>query len=76
MKYRKKPVVIDAVIFTRQMAEGSKTLPEGVTFMARTTYEGKFQEFANEPPLVNFETCHKHVVNTMELVRLLRQTNN
>lgn len=66
MKYRKKPVVIDAVVFTRQMAEGSKTLPDGVTFLARKTYEGKFQDFANEYPLVNFETCHKHIVNTME----------
>ena len=36
MKYRKKPVVIEAIQFTREMAEGSQALPDGVHFCQRS----------------------------------------
>lgn len=66
MKYKKKPVEIEAVIFTREMAEGSVSIPDGVRFCSRTLHEGKFFDFADKYPLENFETCHRHVIDTLE----------
>jgi hypothetical protein len=67
-QYRKKPVVIEAVLFTREMAEGSETLPDGVKFCSRSLgADRKFPEYANDGEyLINFETCHKHIIQTLE----------
>ena len=35
MKFIKKPVVIDAIQFTKEMAEGKAELPDGVVFCSR-----------------------------------------
>ena len=65
-KYRKKPVVIEAVQFTRAMAEGSEPLPRGVVFCRRELgVDGKFPESMREywPA---YEGFHKHVIKTLE----------
>lgn len=63
-KYRKKPVVIDAVQFTREMAEGSESLPDGVQFRRRgLNSKGRFHDFAAD---TNFRYCHRHSVTTRE----------
>ena len=68
MKYRKKPVVIEAVQFTREMAEGIQTLPDGVKFCQRSlAANGKFPEYCNDGIyLKNFTTCHRHIIETLE----------
>ncbi len=66
MKYIKKPIVIEAVTFTKEMAEGSDELPEGVLFRARDTFKGKFHDFTNKHPFRNYELCHKHIIKTLE----------
>ena len=68
MKFRKKPVVIDAVCFTREMAEGSEPLPEGVRMSRRSLGpDGKFPEYCNDGKyLKNFEQCHRHIIETLE----------
>ncbi|AUL54974.1 hypothetical protein [Burkholderia pseudomallei] len=55
MKFRKKPVVIDAVQFTFDMAMGHVALPEGVNFGARNCHPGR-----NEPH------SHTHYIQTLE----------
>ncbi len=66
-KWRKKPVVIDAVQFTKEMAEGHAQLPEGVQMASRTLAAGgHFYEHANQPPLSNYSTCHRHFIQTLE----------
>jgi hypothetical protein len=68
MKYRKKPVIIEAIQFTREMAEGSQTLPDGVQFCRRSlSPNGKFPEYCNDGVyLKNFTTCHRHIIKTLE----------
>lgn len=56
-----KPVTVKAVQFTREMAEGSETLPEGVKFRRRTLGGNKkFYEYPHLPK--NFSNQHEHVV--------------
>lgn len=63
-KYRKKPVMIDAVQFTREMAEGSEPLPDGVQFRRRElNSKRRFHDFQAE---TNFRFCHRHVIDTLE----------
>ena len=67
-KFKKKPVVISAVQFTKEMAEGLEKLPDGVIFCSRSTDGlGRFPSYCDDGKyLVNFETCHKHEINTLE----------
>lgn len=66
MKYRKKPVVIEAVQFTRGMAEGLQALPEGVSFCSREVdKDGHFPEYMKEH-WPNYEGYHKHIIKTLE----------
>lgn len=66
-KFRKKPVVIDAIQFTKAMAEGHSPLPEGVHMARRSLAAGgHFPEYANEFPLSNYSTCHCHFIQTLE----------
>lgn len=55
MKFRKKPVVIDAVQFTFDMAMGHVELPEGVKFGARNCHPGRNELY-----------MHRHYVETLE----------
>jgi len=66
--FRKKPVVISAVQFTKTMAEGHAPLPEGVVFTARSlAATGHFPEYANDGKyLTNYSTCHSHHIETLE----------
>lgn len=66
--FRKKPVVISAVQFTKAMAEGHSQLPEGVTFASRNlSADGRFPEYANDGKyLTNYSTCHRHYIDTLE----------
>lgn len=66
--YRKKPVVIEAVQFTREMAEGSVELPAGVVMSSRSVNgDGRFPEHANDGQyLTNYSTCHRHYIETLE----------
>jgi len=67
-RFRKKPVVIQAVQFTREMAEGITPLPPGVSMgMRKLNSEGRFPEYCNDGVfLKNFETCHRHYIETLE----------
>lgn len=66
-KFRKKPVVIDAIQFTKTMAEGHSPLPEGVHMARRSLAAGgHFPEYANEFPLSNYSSCHCHFIQTLE----------
>lgn len=56
MKYRKKPVVIDAVQFTEEMARGEENLPDGVIFGSRTIGSPPERTLCN----------HRHYINTLE----------
>ncbi|WP_426269203.1 hypothetical protein ACN9MB_13325 [Dyella kyungheensis] len=64
----KKPIAVEAVQFTREMAEGSVELPEGVKMTRRTLGPYKrFPEYANDGKyLTNYSTCHAHHVETLE----------
>jgi hypothetical protein len=65
-KFRKRPVVIDAVQFTREMAEGSETLPPGVQLCRRQLGQDKrFPEHMKDH-WPNYEGFHKHVIKTLE----------
>lgn len=55
-KYRKKPVVIEAVQFTEAMACGTEKLPTGV-IMARRDIG---------PPPERRLIAHRHVIDTLE----------
>ena len=62
--YRKKPVAVEAVQFTREMAEGSVPLPAGVDMRRRSlNSEKRFHDFAAD---TNFRHCHRHSVTTRE----------
>lgn len=62
--YRKKPVAVEAVQFTREMAEGSVPLPAGVDMRRRSlNSEKRFHDFAAD---TNFRYCHRHSVTTRE----------
>ena len=67
-KFRKKPVVIEAVQFTREMAEGSVPLPIGVAMGRRSLGpDGRFPEYANDGVyLTNYSTQHRHFIVTLE----------
>lgn len=54
MRYRKKPVVIEAVQFTEAMARGVEPLPDGVRMMRRNT--------SGSGDLIS----HRHVITTLE----------
>jgi hypothetical protein len=65
-KYRKRPVVIDAVQFTREIAEGSESLPSGVRMCSRQLGpDNRFPEHMKEY-WPNYEGYHKHVITTLE----------
>lgn len=66
--YRKKPVVIEAVQFTKAMAEGKEQIPAGVVFSCRSLgSDGSFPEYANDGKyLTNYSTCHRHHILTLE----------
>lgn len=55
MKFRKKPVVIDAVQFTFDMAMGRVDLPEGVQFGRRYCHPGRNELYS-----------HTHYIQTLE----------
>lgn len=67
-KFRKKPVVIEATQFTREMAEGSVPLPAGVVMRGRSLGpDGRFPEWVNDGKyLINFSTQHSHFIETLE----------
>lgn len=75
-KFRKKPVIVQAYQFTKEMAEGSEALPVGVHFRRRTlAADGKFptymDSYATSPSsylreLANYDQFHKHVIETLE----------
>ncbi|MFC4727480.1 hypothetical protein [Coralloluteibacterium thermophilus] len=67
-QFRKKPVVIEAVQFTKAMAEGHEPLPDGVQMAARNLAAGgQFPEYANDGKfLTNYSTCHQHFIATPE----------
>lgn len=54
-KYRKRPVVIEAMQFTHDMAMGNAPLPAGVVMRARDSH-----------PASNQLWGHKHVITTLE----------
>ena len=54
-KFRKKPVVIEAVQFTFEMAMGQVDLPGGVEFGGRTSHPGR-----------NELQWHRHYIETLE----------
>lgn len=64
MKFIKKPVVIDAIQFTKEMAEGKAELPDGVVFCSRILNSN--QEFYPTHKYNNFQYCHKHIIETLE----------
>ena len=68
MKFRKKPVVIEATQFTRAMAEGTAVLPDGVVMASRKLgANGKFPDYADDGKyLINFSTQHEHHIQTLE----------
>ena len=68
MRFRKKPVVIDATKFTREMAEGIAALPDGVVMLSRSLgADGKFPDYTDDGKyLINFSTRHRHCINTLE----------
>jgi len=55
MKFRKRPIVIDAVQFTPDMAMGWVPLPDGVVMMHRSHH-----------PVNNVLYHHRHVIETLE----------
>lgn len=55
-KFRKKPVVIEAVQFTEAMARGDEELPEGVRMARRSV---------GAPPQRTL-IAHLHVIETLE----------
>jgi len=66
MKYRKKPVVIEAVQFTKAMAEGKDSLPDGVYFCRRElAANGCFPEIMKDH-WPNYEGFHRHTIETLE----------
>lgn len=54
-QFRKKPVVIEAVQFTHDMAMGNANLPVGVKFGARSCHPGR-----------NELHSHNHYIETLE----------
>jgi hypothetical protein len=56
MRFRKKPVVIDAVQFTEGMAKGDESLPGGVAMGSRSL----------GPPPERKLWHHKHYIETLE----------
>lgn len=65
-KYRKKPVVIVAVQFTKAMAEGNDSLPEGVLFGRRELGpDDHFPELMKDH-WPNYEGYHNHYIETLE----------
>lgn len=54
-KFRKKPVVIDAVQFTFEMAMGQVNLPDGVKLGSRNCHPGR-----------NELHSHRHYIETLE----------
>jgi hypothetical protein len=66
MKFRKKPIVIEAVQFTKEMAEGYEQLPYTVVMKSRELGpDGKFPEHMKEY-WPNYEGYHKHIIDTLE----------
>ena len=74
-KFRKKPVIIEAIQFTKEMAEGLEDIPDGVRFCRRETYKGKFpdhmQHYANDDSpvlreLAHYDHYHRHYIETLE----------
>lgn len=63
MKYRNK-LIVEAVQFTKEMAEGNKPIPIGVVMGKRSLGpDGKFPEYANDGKyLINYSTCHRHYI--------------
>jgi hypothetical protein len=55
-KFRKKPVVIEAVQFTEAMAKGDADLPEGVRMKRRSVGAPPRRELVE----------HRHVIETLE----------
>jgi hypothetical protein len=53
--FRKKPVVIEAVQFTHDMAMGSAELPEGVKLSSRTCHRDRNELYS-----------HVHYIETLE----------
>lgn len=66
--YRKKPIALECVQFTKEMAEGKSPLPDGVRMGSRElSANGSFPEYCNDGVyLKNYEQCHRHYIDTLE----------